>query len=443
MDPNAPESLFAALRECGLYPAVQLAAIPDAAAAGPDPGALSEALHARGLLTPYQSRKVRFNRISEIVVGKYLVLDKVGEGGMGKVYKAVECGTGKVVALKVVRAHLMQNKTIRGRYHREVAAAAALKHPNIVTLLDDGEANGRYYLAMEFVDGSDLSRMVKEFGKLPYQEAAEYVRQAALGLQHAHEQGLIHRDIKPSNLLLDRAGVVKILDLGLARFTGDDQDNVTRQFSGHTVLGTADYLSPEQALMADRIDIRADVYSLGATFYFLLTGRAPFEEATVPQKLLAHQLREPAPPAGAPDDLAAVIRRMMQKHPAARYQHPAEVIDALAGWLTEEIPPPDEAWFPRKGSVGGAGSTAPNGPRTAPPPSGRTAQRSGVGITGRTPLPKTGSLTKLPPAASVPAAQSNVLPRPDEPPRSRKWLYAGIAAAVLALIGVVLVIARV
>jgi serine/threonine protein kinase len=220
------------------------------------------------------------------------------------------------------------------------------------------------------VDGVTLHDLVKSLGPLPPAFAANYVAQAAAGLQHIADCGLIHRDIKPSNLLLDRAGVVKILDLGLARFTGDDQDNVTRQFSGSTVLGTADYLSPEQALMADRIDIRADVYSLGATFYFLLTGRAPFEESTVPQKLLAHQLKEPAPPAGAPDDLTIVIRKMMQKNPAARYQHPGDVIDALAAWLTEELPPPDG-----RGSRGRAGPAARGARRRAP--RGRPRRRAG------------------------------------------------------------------
>jgi serine/threonine protein kinase len=294
------------------------------------------------------------------------------------------------------------------------------------------------------VDGINLHDLVKAIGPLPPAMAANYVAQAAAGLQHIAECGLVHRDIKPSNLLLDRAGVIKILDLGLARFTGDDQDNVTRQFSGQTVLGTADYLSPEQALMADRIDIRADVYSLGATFYFLLTGRAPFEEASVPQKLLAHQLREPAPPAGAPADQAVVIREMMMKNPAARYQHPAEVIDALAGWLTEEIPPPDESWFPRKGSSGGPGSTATHGPRTTPAPPGRPAPRSAAGI-ARTPPPKAeGPLRPpaVPAVPAVPAGLGKVPAVPGGPPQPRTWLYVTIAASVLLLIGLVLAIAR-
>ena len=189
MDWNTPEHLIQAIRDCGLYSPAQLVALDDIP---PDilanPVALSERLRAAGLLTGYQTKKVRISRIVEILIGPYLVMDKIGEGGMGKVYKAIQLKVGLVVALKVVRPHLLSNKTVMRRYKREAAAAATLNHPNIVSLHNADEAGGRHYMAMEFVNGSDLARLVKEFGQLHYCEAAEYVRQTALGLQHAFER---------------------------------------------------------------------------------------------------------------------------------------------------------------------------------------------------------------------------------------------------------------
>jgi serine/threonine protein kinase len=412
MDPNAPETLFDALRECGLYTADQLAAIPEiAAAAGSDLATLAEGLFSRQLLTPYQARKLRFNRISELVLGKYLVLDKVGEGGMGKVFKAIDRTTGQIVALKVVRAHLMANKIIRGRYHREVAAAAALKHPNIVTLLDDGEANGRYYLAMEFVDGSDLSRMVKELGPLPYPEACEYVRQAALGLHHAHKQGLIHRDIKPSNLLVcgERAlpgtggkATVKILDMGLVLSLDalDDPDHTELTRDG-TVVGTPDYMAPEQAKNSSTVDHRADLYSLGCTLYTLLSGRPPFPDGSPIDKLLRHQLDPPTDlktlipdlPAG----VAAIVGRLLAKKPAERFNSAAELAEALARYTPDAEPEVDPL---------------------APPPRRKSGERSRKAVPeGSTIISTSAATAPRPVPMSARSAEPSpaILPRPQTP----------------------------
>ncbi|HEY2786692.1 MAG TPA: serine/threonine-protein kinase, partial [Fimbriiglobus sp.] len=225
MDQNSPAAFLQALRESGLWSADQVAAGEKAvAAAGSGHAALADRLHHIGPLTPYQVRKIRTNRIIELMYDPFLILEKIGEGGMGKVYKAIQRRIGKLVALKVVRTQLMTNKVVLRRYKREAAAAAALDHPNIVTLYDANESADRLYLAMEYVEGSDLSRLLKLNGPLPYQEACEYIRQAALGLQHAHEQNFIHRDIKPSNLLVsgeralpgtDGKAHLKILDMGL------------------------------------------------------------------------------------------------------------------------------------------------------------------------------------------------------------------------------------
>src|SRR5262249_13684916 len=198
-------------------------------------------------------------------------------------------------------------------------------------------------------------------------------RQAASGLHHAHLAGLVHRDIKPGNILLDRTGTVKILDMGLARFFRDERDDITKKFDDNCVLGTADYCAPEQTLDSHGADIRADVYSLGATFYFLLTGRTPFGQGTTAQKIIWHQVKEPPPlrevNPKVPEGLGKVIARMMAKDPAARYQTPAEVHDALAAWDAGDVPPPPEDEMPHlcprsQGPGSGDPSTVrrPNGP---------------------------------------------------------------------------------
>lgn len=356
MDWNTPEHLIQALRDCGLYSPAQLAILdeltPELIA---NPVALSERLRAAGLLTGYQTKKVRISRIVEILIGPYLVMDKIGEGGMGKVYKAIQLKVGLVVALKVVRPHLLSNKTVMRRYKREAAAAATLNHTNIVSLHDANEADGRHFMAMEFVNGSDLARLVKEFGQLHYCEVAEYGRQTALGLQHAHDREFVHRDIKPSNLLVsgERAlpktgGVahIKILDMGLIRSLSDDDDvSRTELTRDGTVVGTPDYMSPEQAKNSSTVDSRADIYSLGCTLYYLLAGRPPFPEGSPIDKLLRHQLD--APPdlrkirPDAPYDLIRIIDKLLAKKPEDRIQTCTEVAAQLARFTPDAAPEPE------------------------------------------------------------------------------------------------------
>ena len=356
MDWNTPEHLIQAIRDCGLYSPAQLVALDDIP---PDilanPVALSERLRAAGLLTGYQSKKVRISRIVEILIGPYLVMDKIGEGGMGKVYKAIQLKVGLIVALKVVRPHLLSNKTVMRRYKREAAAAATLNHPNIVSLHNADEAGGRHYMAMEFVNGSDLARLVKEFGQLHYCEAAEYARQTALGLQHAHDREFVHRDIKPSNLLVsgERAlpntgGVahVKILDMGLIRSLSDDDDvSRTELTRDGTVVGTPDYMSPEQAKNSSTVDARADIYSLGCTLFYLLAGRPPFPDGSPIDKLLRHQLD--APPdlrklrPDVPYDLIRIVDKLLAKKPEDRIQTCTEVAAQLARFTPDAAPEPE------------------------------------------------------------------------------------------------------
>jgi WD40 repeat protein len=264
---------------------------------------------------------------------RYRVLTLLGAGGMGAVYKAEHRLMERVVALKVVAQAVVSNEAYVERFRREVKAAALLSHPNIVAAHDAEQAGDVHFLVMEYVEGTDLARWVADRGPLPVAEACAYARQCAAGLQHAHEHGMIHRDIKPHNLMRTRDGTVKILDFGLARLAaeaGSAPGNVTAQ---GTILGTVDYLAPEQADDARQADIRSDIYSLGCTLYHLLSGRPPFPKGTLVQKVMAHQERQPQSllelRPDVPPDLLRVIERMMAKLPERRYQTPAEVCSAL------------------------------------------------------------------------------------------------------------------
>jgi WD40 repeat protein len=264
---------------------------------------------------------------------RYRVLGLVGVGGMGAVFKAEHRLMERVVALKVIRRNLIDRPGAVERFRQEVRAAARLVHPNIVIAHDADEAGDFQFLVMEFVEGASLDRLVREGGPLSVADACSLARQAALGLQHAHERGMVHRDIKPGNLLLTADGRVKVLDFGLARFVSEMPPGEGLTPSG-AVVGTPDYMAPEQARDPRTADIRADLYALGCTLYYLLAGRPPFAGGTALQTLLAHQDEAPPPLAGprpdVPPALDEVVARLLAKEPARRYQSPAEVADALA-----------------------------------------------------------------------------------------------------------------
>jgi hypothetical protein len=299
-----------------------------------DPRALARELVKRGWLTMFQANKLLQGRADALVLGQYVLLDLLGEGGMGQVYKARQTGMNRVVALKVIRGDRLGDPGAVARFKREIEAAGKLTHPNVVRAYDASQVGTTLYFVMEFVPGHDLASLVKERGPLPIAEACDYARQAALGLQHAHEHRLIHRDIKPGNLILadDPAGVVKVLDLGLARPVASGVS--TELTPADAAMGTPDYLAPEQGADARAVDSRADIYSLGCTLYHLLTGRVPFPGGTLAQKLQWHQNAEPAALESvrqdAPAALGAVVRKMMAKKPGDRYQTCLEVADALA-----------------------------------------------------------------------------------------------------------------
>jgi WD40 repeat protein/serine/threonine protein kinase len=338
---NSAADLVQALRSVRLLRGNQQEELDTLRQSFPEPRALARELMQRNWLTPFQVNQVFQGRERHLVLGPYTLVERVGEGGMGTVYKARHQLMDRVVALKVIRkAQLGDEESVR-RFHREIRAAAQLQHPNIVMAYDADHVGDVHFLVMEFVEGTDLGKVVRKQGPPPVAKACDYIRQALLGLEHAHEKGMVHRDLKPGNLLLSKGGVVKILDMGLARLS----QSVGEQSSGSeltregSVMGTPDYIAPEQAEESHTVDIRADIYSLGCSLYHLLTGQVPFPGGTLAQKLVKHLHHQAQPAeslrAGLPAGLGQVVRRMMAKKPGERYQTPAEAAAALAPFCHE------------------------------------------------------------------------------------------------------------
>lgn len=308
-------------------------------AAFPDAHGLCKELLRRDWLTPYQVNQLLQGKGDSLMFGPNRVLSRLGEGAMGTVFKAWNTRLGKLVAIKTIAKEHVAKEQAMKRFLREIATASQLDHPNIVLVRDADEAQGNPYLAMDYIDGIDLAKRVKQDGALPVPLAIEYARQAALGLQHAFERGVVHRDIKPSNLLVSKSAspeqtpVVKILDFGLARFASE-QDNANRLTQFNKILGTVDYIAPEQIDNARGADIRSDIYSLGCTLYYLLAAKPPFPGADLVAKLTARisgtlpRIREVRP--DAPAGLEEVMVKMMARLPDDRYQTPNEVAAALA-----------------------------------------------------------------------------------------------------------------
>ncbi len=307
-----------------------------------DPRKLATHMIRDGMLTYFHAAMLLQGKSKGFRLGQYQVLERLGSGGMGNVYLCYHTVLKRCAAIKVLPTDKSREHVWRERFRREAEAIAGLNHPNIVRAYDVGEDRQLHYLVMEFVEGISLTSLVRQKGALPYSQACHYIRQAALGLQHAFEIGVIHRDIKPENLLITREGAVKILDMGLVLFHGKNDDELTARFEKGSILGTADYLSPEQAIDSHKVDIRSDIYSLGATFYLALTGRTLFGEGSIAQKLLWHQVRPVTPlrqhRPDVPEELEAVVMKMLAKAPEDRYSTPAEVAQALEPW-TEGSPP--------------------------------------------------------------------------------------------------------
>jgi len=283
-------------------------------------------------LTKFQAEEVSKGKGKSLTLGNYVLMEKIGAGGMGQVFKAEHRRMKRVVAVKLLPAAMTKDTAAIARFEREVQAAAKLRHPNIIAADDADQANGVHFLVMELVDGSDLAALVKKNGPFPVNKAVNYISQAAKGLEFAHAEGVVHRDIKPANLLLDKKGTVKILDMGLARIHGDvGQAELT---STGAVMGTVDYMAPEQALNTKTADARADIYALGCSLYYLLTGTATYDGDTLMAKLLAHR-DQPIPNLcqacpQVPEPLEFVFRKMMAKKVEDRYQTMTPVIADLS-----------------------------------------------------------------------------------------------------------------
>ncbi len=286
-------------------------------------------------LTRYQAQEIYLGRARGLILGSYTILDKIGAGGMGQVFKAEHRRMERIVAIKILPAVMTKDAAAVARFEREVRAAAKLEHPNIVTAHDSDESGGVHFLVMQLVEGSDLSALVKKSGPLGVEKAVDYILQVARGLDYAHEQGVIHRDIKPANLLVDAKGTVKILDMGLARLenkVGGDAATAAELTASGTIMGTVDYMAPEQALNTKHADGRSDIYSLGCTLHYLLVGKAPYDGETLMEKLLAHreqQIPDLSADGLVPAELQTIFEQMIAKHPADRYASMREVVQAL------------------------------------------------------------------------------------------------------------------
>ncbi len=299
-----------------------------------DAESLARELVRKKQLTRYQAEEVYRGKGKSLVLGNYVLLERIGSGGMGQVFKARHRRMDRIVAIKLLPPALTKDQDAIARFGREVKAAAKISHPNIVAAFDADCADKVHFLVMEFVEGSDLSAHVKKHGTLSLGKAINYILQAARGLDAAHKKGVIHRDIKPANLLLDAEGTVKILDMGLARISGEiDAPQQAELTTTGTIMGTVDYMAPEQAVSTKTADQRADIYALGCTLHYLLTGKSTYEGDTLMARLLAHR-DQPIPALRAanpdvPDDLEAVFRKMVAKRVEDRYQSMAELLPDL------------------------------------------------------------------------------------------------------------------
>ena len=352
--PSSVEELLQLIRKSGMVDEQKLSnylqrreltrGLPD------DPREFADQMVHDGILTYFQSEQFLLGKWRGFTIGKFKLLERVGVGGMGQVFLCEHMFMRRRVAVKVLPPAKADQPAALGRFYREARAAGSLEHPNIVRTQDIDQDGNLHFIVMDYVDGPDLLAVVKKFGAMDITRAVSYIRQTAVALDYAARNHLIHRDIKPGNVLIDRKGVARLLDMGLARFLNDHGDQLTLKYDDKIVLGTADYVAPEQVANSHAVDIRADIYALGATFYFLLAGHPPFPTGTVSQKLLWHRTKDPTPirqiRPEVPEALATIVGRMMSKDPKARFQTPAQVAAELDQFLTGPVPLPAEEEMP-------------------------------------------------------------------------------------------------
>jgi len=410
-----------------------------------------------GFISIWQAQQLMTGRVSGFRIDRYVLLDLLGQGGMGRVYLAKDTRLGRQVAIKVLSTSRMNNPRAIVRFQREGKVGAQLQHENLVRIYDEGESGTIRYLVMEFIEGKNIAQLIGAQGAIDWPSAVRLVRQVALGLEHAHQKGLIHRDVNPSNILVTRDGTAKLTDLGLAIDLADEA-NVTRD--GATV-GTFDYISPEQAKHSREVDTRSDIYSLGCTLYHMISGRVPFPVPSLPEKLYAHQLHDAdalhAVVNDVPEGLSRVVKRMMAKRPEARYQTPMAVAQALEPFVddaarlsptaTSEGSAGDEIAAPgsktRVATAVRSDSQAPEPPPEVPtvpeststsvtvPQSDPDLTIFGVNIGPDEPLrsPRGGSIKSKTKSKS----KSNVAKGGEESASRRRTLWVAIAVVVLIL----------
>ncbi len=369
------ETFVAVLKKSALVEPDRLQkAIASFTPTGTDATPLVEFLISNNTITRWQSEKLLQGKHKGYFLGKYRLLSLLGKGGMSSVYLAEHTLMRRRCALKVLPTKRVNDSSYLARFHREAQAVASLDHPNIVRAYDvDHQAdreNEIHFLVMEYVEGDSLQELVQKNGTCSFLNTAEYIRQSALGLHAAHEAGMVHRDVKPGNLLVDLNGTVKVLDLGLARFfTGEEEGESLTVAHDEKVLGTADYLAPEQALDSHTVDARADIYGLGCTMFFLLAGRPPFIEGTLTQRLMAHQTKTPPTIESlrpeTPASLAAILRTMMAKKAEDRHPTAKATADALFEWVDDNA---DNTWRAAHSAVYGASRTKSGGASLAAVP---------------------------------------------------------------------------
>ena len=414
-------------------------------ATGPVPEDCIQTLLDQKLLTAWQLEQLRKGRHKGFILGKYRLLRLLGAGGMSQVYLAEHMTLKNKVAIKVLPLKRVDTTSYLERFKREAKASAGLNHPNIARAFDLETSESINFFVMEYIDGTDLHQRVKQLGPLAVREAADFIRQAAEGLQFAHEEGFVHRDIKPANLMVDKRNHLKILDLGLALAKDDEDASLTRAYD-ETVLGTADYLAPEQALDSHSADHRSDIYSLGCTLHYLLVGKAPFAKGSLAERLSAH-LKSPAPNlldtrTDVPAAIVELYFRMMEKHPDARQQSAQEVADSLKRWLATTSDTAGKTRLePQQRPSLRRGTAAAQEP--AEPRRSSSAAAAPPMITGSSPEPGSGagsgsdigrgkrsginlhsqSLTPLPPGLRSTGRQPTVSPKAAVPPAQPGGIY--------------------
>ena len=327
------EAFLEALRKSKLLSVKQIATVREAAAEADRAESLAGMLLKEKLLTRWQAGQLLAGRTS-FFLGRYKLVDLLGRGGMGSVFSAVDTKMSRPVALKIISKQLGRDPDALERFFAEARAIAALDHPNIVRAYDVDNTSDRYFIVMEFAEGRNLQQVVQSEGPLGSALAADYIRQAAEGLAHAHSRGIVHRDVKPANLVVNDRGVVKVLDMGMARLVAGQTDDGDGE--DDTLLGTVDYLAPEQAMGDSDADHRVDLYSLGCTLYFLLTSSPPFPEGGLAERIVKHQTQDPPPIADlrpdAPEQLVAICEKLMAKDAGDRFRSADQVAGLLADW---------------------------------------------------------------------------------------------------------------